>query len=303
MAYDYELDSGGGPADEPKWNPSENSPQQNPTGGDPWTADELAKAQAWAKDYYTSHQIPAGWGEVQDLVNNYMQQRRNGVGHQQAMDTVPGLLGWDKYQAPTTPTNPPGGNGGGGGGVGPAPAGTGAAPTPFNWPGFTPPPVPTLTPYTYTPFSYDKFSAPTLEEAQNRPGYQFGLQQGQGALLNAAAKMGVARGGGTLKNLFDYTNAAAEQNYGNVFNQDLTGYTTNRDTAFNTWAANTGQQGKVVDTANQNAQNTYSNLRQNAADVFNPQFDAAKMSFSDMYSRWLAKLNSLTSIATSGANA
>ena len=78
---------------------------------DPWTADELKQSQNWANQYVTTHQIPVGYGNADDLGNNYLQQRRNGVGHQAAMDAVPGLLGWDKYQAPgkatTTGTTAP----------------------------------------------------------------------------------------------------------------------------------------------------------------------------------------------------
>ncbi len=232
-----------------------------------------------------------------------------------AFNPPAGTPGWN----PNTQAWNPGGDGGGGGGGGNGGGGgAGSGVTPFAWPGYTPPAAPTLTPlgaptpYSFTPFSYDRFHAPTLDEAKNAPGYQFGLQQGQDSLLNAAARMGVARGGGTLKDLFGYTNAAAEQNYGNVFNQDLQGYNTNRDTAFNSWAANNaaganawdrnyGASKDVNASQNQTAQDTYANLRQNAADVFNPQFDAAKMSFSDLYQRWLGKLNSLTTIAGYGA--
>lgn len=207
---------------------------------------------------------------------------------------------------------------GGGGGSGSSGSGAGNSPTPFNWPQFNPPPYTPGTPlgapppYTFTPFSYKDFTAPTLAEAQNQPGYQFGLQQGQGALLNTAAQLGVARGGGTLKNLFDYTNAAAEQNYGNVYNQDLGTYTTNRDTAFNSWAAdqaaslaayntNWGVQQQVNNSLNAVNQQNYTNAFQNAAAQFNPQFSAAQSTFSDMYNRWLAKLNALTTIAGQGA--
>lgn len=205
----------------------------------------------------------------------------------------------------------------GGGGGSPAAAPTTTNPSPF--PTFTPP-TPTQqvgvtapNPYTFTPFSYQDFSAPTLADAQNQPGYQFGLQQGQQALENSAAARGTLRGGGTLKDLFGYTNAAAEQNYGNVFNQDLTQYSTNRDNAFGTWAANNqgnltayntnfGVAKDVNSSANNAAQANYQNAYQNAAGAFNPQFQASTLTFNDAYQRWLAQLNSLTSIATAGAN-
>ena len=280
------------------------------------TPEEQAAAQQWAQQYYTQHQIPAGYGEVQDLMNTYLAQRQNGVSHQQAMDVTPGLLGWDKYTPPGGGgDNRPGGGppaptmGGGGGNVQSAMD---------NFPQFTPPdftPQVGLTapnPYTFTPFSYKDFSAPTLEEAQNQPGYQFGLKQGQDALQNSAAARGTLRGGGTLKDLFGYTNAAAEQNYGNVFNQDLTTYNAGRDNAFGTWAANTGAgldawnanwgaTRDVNNSINGANQTNYQDAYQNAAGKFNPLFQASTLTFQDAYQRWLAKLNSLTNIATAGA--
>ena len=102
---DYSTDNPNPTAD-----PTQPAPP-TPAPKDPWTADELKQSQNWANQYVTSHQIPVGYGNADDLGNNYLQQRRNGVGHQAAMDAVPGLLGWDKYQAPgkatTTGTTAP----------------------------------------------------------------------------------------------------------------------------------------------------------------------------------------------------
>lgn len=85
-------------SDSPTYDPTQQA--QPAASKDPWTPDELAQSQQWANQYYTSHQIPTSYGTPDDLANNYLTQRRNGVGHQAAMDAVPGLLGWDKYQAP-----------------------------------------------------------------------------------------------------------------------------------------------------------------------------------------------------------
>lgn len=212
-----------------------------------------------------------------------------------------------------------GGSNGPGPGGGPAPGGaasgaTGTSPFPtFTAPGFTPQTgIGAPSPYTFTPFSYQDFHAPTLEEAAAQPGYQFGLKQGQDALQNSAAARGTLRGGGTLKDLFGYTNAAAEQNYGNVFNQNKSVYDTNRDNAFGTWAANTGAGLGAYNTnwgvakdvnASGNAANqqNYLNSFQNAGAEFNPLFQASTLTFQDAYQRWRDKLNSLTDIYKSGA--
>lgn len=302
---------------DPGQNDSQNDPNVGGAGGTPYTqtppnyisgpsATNVAQIQQWYQQYLgrlasldeVNSQLgnPGGLSAVQTLIQNSPEAQA--------------------YAARNTP--PPGGGGG------PAPTGggtttTGPTTTTSPFPTFTPPPFTTQTgvaapnPYTFTPFSYGDFSAPTLADAQNQPGYQFGLQQGQQALENSAAARGTLRGGGTLKDLFGYTNAAAEQNYGNVFNQDLTSYNTNRDNAFGTWTANNagnlsafntnfGAAKDVSSTANNAAQANYNNAFSNAAGAFNPLFNASTLSFQDSYQRWLASLNSLTSIATAGAN-
>lgn len=202
--------------------------------------------------------------------------------------------------APTitpTPTTPPPKTGPTTFGV----PGNGNAPTPFNWPTFTAPPfVPATGPTAPPPFSHPDFVAPTLDEAKNQPGYQFGLQQGQGALQNSAAARGTLRGGGTLKDLFDYTNAAAEQNYGNVYAQNATTYNTNLAKDVGTYATNWGVTKDVSTLGNAANQQNYQDSFQNAGAEFNPKFQAAQLSFSDMYARWLANLNAQLHIFDQG---
>src|SRR4051812_48828286 len=83
--------------------------------GDPWTPDELAQSQQWANQYYSSHQIPSSFGTPDDIANSYVQFRRGGMSHADAMaklQTVPTQLGWDKYSAAPTPQDPGAGGGG-----------------------------------------------------------------------------------------------------------------------------------------------------------------------------------------------
>lgn len=219
------------------------------------------------------------------------------------------------------------GQGGGGSG-----AGNGAGFTDFPQfnpsiyqpgPAFQPQQFQAPTPFSYGDFSYDAFKAPTLEEAQNQPGYLFALQNGQKALENSAAARGVLRTGGTLKDLFSWGDKFGEQNYGNVFNQDLQGYTTNRANAYDTYntnrnnAADTyrtnyGVSKDVFDTNygaskdayslnNQSALDTYDRLFQAQSAAFNPNFQAASLKFSDLYNRDRDKLNALTTVAGYGA--
>ncbi len=188
----------------------------------------------------------------------------------------------------------------------------------FQFPTFTPPTYQgpgAYNPGQYQapqPFSYQDFQAPTLEQAQSQPGYQFARDQGQKALENSAAARGMLRSGGTLKDLFSWGDQFAQQNYGNVFNQNAQVYNTNRQNAadnYNTNVANQlsaygvnnqaglGAYNANLTGANQNFQNNF----QGAAAQFNPQFQAAQLQFSDLYNRWRDRLNATTQIAGYGA--
>lgn len=71
------------------------------------------------------------------------------------------------------------------------------------------------------------FQAPTAEQAQATPGYQFQLQQGLKSLQNSAAARGGLLTGGTSKAINDYAQGQASSNYGNTYNQALQAYQTN----------------------------------------------------------------------------
>lgn len=99
-----------------------------------------------------------------------------------------------------------GGNGGGGGG-GLNYGGLSISPR-FNFR-----PVPNFRP--------PQFRAPTFADAQNEPGYQFRLSGGRDALEGSAAARGTLRTGGTLKDITEYGQNFASQEYGNVYNRAL----------------------------------------------------------------------------------
>lgn len=88
------------------------------------------------------------------------------------------------------------------------------------------------------PFSYADFTAPTLEQAQNEPGYAFARDEGQRAMQQSAAGRGLLRSGGTLKDLAAWANKFAEQNYGNVFNRAQQTWQGNRNSAFDNYNMN-----------------------------------------------------------------
>jgi hypothetical protein len=91
------------------------------------------------------------------------------------------------------------------------------------------------------------FVAPTAEQAAATPGYQFQLQQGEQAMQRSAAAQGDLLTGGTMKDLNDYAQGVASENYQQVYNNALQQYQqaynifqNNQNTAYNRLAAMSG---------------------------------------------------------------
>ena len=112
---------------------------------------------------------------------------------------------------------------GGGGGVGPA----GGAPGQGTFGG-----APS--------FYFGEFKAPTMEEAMNDPGYQMALKEGLKGMQQSQAAQGLLRTGGSLKDLMNYGQGMAAQQYGNVYNRAANTYGTNLGTAKDIFAPQFG---------------------------------------------------------------
>ncbi len=69
-----------------------------------------------------------------------------------------------------------------------------------------------------------QFQAPTIQQAEQEPGYQFALQQGTNALTNSAAASGNLLTGNTGEALQQYGQQAGQQDYQNVYNRALQQY-------------------------------------------------------------------------------
>lgn len=69
-----------------------------------------------------------------------------------------------------------------------------------------------------------QFQAPTAATEQNDPGYQFRLDQGMKALTNSAAARGGLLTSGTGKDLNNYAQDYASNEYNNVYNRALDQY-------------------------------------------------------------------------------
>lgn len=95
------------------------------------------------------------------------------------------------------------------------------------------------------------FTAPTAQQAQATPGYQFQLAQGDQAIQNSAAARGGLLSGGTAKSLDQYNSGLADSTYQQTYNnafqqyqQQYNEFQQNQANEFNRYAglAGVGQQ-------------------------------------------------------------
>lgn len=97
----------------------------------------------------------------------------------------------------------------------------------FSTPAYAGPMSPDMSFWKNAPnFVAPQFTAPTDVTMKNDPGYQFRLNQGLQALQQSAAAQGLLRTGGTLKNIEDYGQNTASQEYQNVYNRALQNFQT-----------------------------------------------------------------------------
>lgn len=85
-------------------------------------------------------------------------------------------------------------------------------------------------------FVAPEFSLPSFQDAQNEPGYQFRLKAGSDALERSAAAKGLLRTGGTLKDLAQWNQDFAAQEYQNVANRALQSFDRRYQGAKDTYA-------------------------------------------------------------------
>lgn len=136
------------------------------------------------------------------------------------------------------------GGAGGGGGFGRGGGGdwgyltepfTGTPPSWISGPTFTPP-----TFATPPPFEYKQYQAPTKDSIYADPSYQFRIGEGRKALEQSAAGRGTLRTGGTLKDLVNYGQQAASQEYSNIFDRSVQAHNQGLTQALGTYTTNYG---------------------------------------------------------------
>lgn len=132
-----------------------------------------------------------------------------------------------------TPTGPVPdvGVGGGGGGVefpsyGMAPYGGASSPAPVYNPA--------------DPFNAPEFQAPDWQAVMADPGYQFRLKQGLDAMNASAAAKGILHTGGTLRDLMDYGENSASQEFANAYDRAERAHEMNYRGEYDEWAARNG---------------------------------------------------------------
>jgi hypothetical protein len=101
----------------------------------------------------------------------------------------------------------------------------------------------------------EKFRAPTGEEVEATPGYQFQLQQGQKALQRSAAGRGLLGSGATLKALDKYSQDVASTNYEKAYNRAFNEFQTNRTNTLGGAMALTGVGRDALSEYNRGAMN------------------------------------------------
>lgn len=194
---------------------------------------------------------------------------------------------------------------GGGGGYG----GYYGAPPPLrpftgqlNYPQFVAPQFQAPAPFKYDPFSYESFSAPTLEQAQKEPGFEYAMQQGLKAMENSRAYLGTYRSGATIKGLNDYARNMANQNYDRVYERSADmydrnranafgTYTTNRNNAAEDYSRNYGISRDVFDRNYQGAKDEYAGRARESELNFASEWDRYVYENDDAFRRWQAMLN------------
>lgn len=140
-------------------------------------------------------------------------------------------------------------------------------------------------------FNYESFQAPTMAQAEQDPGYQFSLKQGLGALQGSQAARGIARTGGAMKGLIDYGQAAAGQQYQNVYNRAAQSYGMNRDNAAGTYATNYQVGRDAWRDNNTMREGAFDRNYRGASDAFNSKFRGRELSFEDLFRRWNTNVN------------
>lgn len=212
-----------------------------PPTTNPWSDADDAAARTYFSNYLTGH---SDYGDVNDGIRAYQQQRQAGLGHDQALAAAMQTLGWQTQGPHVDPPVTGTGTGGGGNTGGPQPN-VGGLISPFGK-DFKPPPA---SPYPDAP----TFTPPSMADAANDPGYQFGLSEGKRNLDSWLAAHGTFNDSSAAEALQNYGRNAATQQYGSVWDRAYQQY----QGALGPWQTTVARTEHDNDTSWQNAFNTW----------------------------------------------
>ncbi len=126
---------------------------------------------------------------------------------------------------------------------------------------------PLLQPWT-VPFNYQPYSStatykpPTIDDLYNSPGYQARLEAGRQSMERGAAAKGTLLTGGTVRDEDEAAQTFASNEFGNLFNQNLTNFGTAYNRDLTDWTTNYNK-------ALQGYQQAYNIFSNNQANQFN----------------------------------
>ena len=84
-------------------------------------------------------------------------------------------------------------------------------------------------------FEMPDFVAPTMEQVEQTPGYQFRLQQGEKALMRQSRAMGISKSGAAAKALIEHGQGHASQEYGSAYDRAVLEYNLKRQRLHDRW--------------------------------------------------------------------
>ncbi len=165
------------------------------------------------------------------------------------------------------------------------------------------------TPTQNVPFTAwtQQFQAPTLEQAEAYPGYQFQLQQGENAILNNASALGITGSSDTAAALNNYAQNQAQSDYSNIYNQALQQYDQNYNIFSNNQAnqwnrlaatagigqSSAGQLNNAGANYNTNAGNTLLNTGYNIGNQLNNAAAATASGYAGSANAWNSGLGNI----------
>ena len=169
-------------------------------------------------------------------------------------------------------------------------------PTPFNFPQFQSPGAFNYGEYNpLDPFKGPEWKAPTDVSDANDPGYSARLREGQKAIERSAAAKGTLVTGGTLKDLSNYAQDYAANEYQNVYNRAFQDYSTNYQRQASEYDRAAQEHFRDYTTNRSNAFENYTTNFQNALNAyktnFETQFQPWQANYQQAYQTWQGNMN------------